>query len=88
MILNTFFKKHNIVLDTEEKSMFGRRVSSCYRALYKEEVKFVSISENGIKMNVIDYSRSFFDTKQFKKIANRYFREKLIKVDNKIFKLK
>ena len=72
MILNTFFKKHNIVLDTEEKSMFGRRVSSCYRALCKEEVKFVSISENGIKMNVIDYSRSFFDTKQFKKIANRY----------------
>ena len=54
MILNTFFKKHNIVLDTEEKSMFGRRVSSCYRALYKEEVKFVSISENGIKMNVLE----------------------------------
>ena len=43
MILNTFFKKHNIVLDTEEKSMFGRRVSSCYRALCKDEVKFVSI---------------------------------------------
>ena len=27
-------------------------------------------------------------TKQFKNIANRYFREKIIKVDNKIFKLK
>jgi hypothetical protein len=87
MILNTFLKKNNFILNTNQKMALGRRIASCYRSIYNNELKRVTISENGIKMEVIDYPREFFESNKFKIVLNRYARERKIKVNGKLIQL-
>jgi hypothetical protein len=72
---------------------FGRRIVFCYNSmlqngLISQELKKVNINENGVKMEVIDYPREFFESKNFKKVANKYFRDKKVKVDGALYQLK
>jgi len=87
MILNTFLKKNQVVLNQTQKMALGRRIASCYKTLYKEEFKRVTISESGLKMEVIDYPRDFFDSNKFKVVFNRYCRERKVKSNGKLIQL-
>jgi len=93
MILNSFLKANKIMLSNVQKMAFGRRVISCYNTMkingfIDAELKKVNINENGVKMQVYDYPRDFFQTKNFKRVANKYFREKKLKVEGVLFQLK
>lgn len=88
MILNTFLKKNNIMLHANQKMALGRRIASCYKSLYNEEFKRVTISESGNKMEVIDYPREFFENKKFKIVVNRYCSERKIKYNGSLIQLK
>ena len=88
MILNTFLKKHQIIFNQSQKMALGRRIASCYKTIYKEELKRVTISEKGNKMEVNDYPREFFETNQLKKIVNRFLKERQVKHDGKIIQIK
>jgi len=92
MILNSFLKGNKVFLNNTQKMAFGRRVISCYKTmkingLIDIELKKVNISENGVKMEVYDYPREFFQTKNFKRVANKYFREKKVRVDGALLQL-
>jgi len=93
MIINSFLKRNNIYLRNHHKMAFGRRIVFCYKSmlqngLISQELKKVNINENGVKMEVIDYPREFFESKNFKKVANKYFRDKKVKVDGALYQLK
>ncbi len=92
MILNSFLKGNKVFLNNNQKMAFGRRVISCYKTmqingLIDIELKKVNINENGVKMEVYDYPREFFQTKNFKRVANKYFREKKVRVDGALLQL-
>jgi hypothetical protein len=93
MILNSFLKGNKVFLNNNQKMAFGRRVISCYKTmkingLIDIELKKVNINENGVKMEVYDYPREFFQTNNFKRVANKYFREKKVRVEGALFQLK
>jgi hypothetical protein len=39
-------------------------------------------------MEVYDYPREFFQTNNFKRVANKYFREKKVRVEGSLFQVK
>lgn len=79
MILNTFLKTKKINLTAYEKKVLGRRFVSCYKSVYPDiEVNKVSISENGVKMSVIDYPKEFLESQKVNKILSR-FKKKFFK---------
>lgn len=80
MILNTYLKANNISIQSKYKSWLGRNLNSSYKRRYNvDEVKKVSIQENGKKFFVSDYPREFFTDKKTQKIINTFLK-KYIKI--------
>jgi len=94
VILNSFLKQNKVTLTNIQKMALGRRVISCYKTMQingligEKELKKVGINENGIKMEVYDYPREFFETKNFKAVANKFFCQNKVKVNGVLFQLK
>lgn len=81
MILNTFFKTRKITLSKKQKSWLGRNIVRSYKCKYPDaEIKKVNISENGCKMEVVDYPKDFLESEGVKKIIKR-FMNKLAKTE-------
>lgn len=83
MILNTFIKTKKITLTKTQKSWLGRSIVRCFTSKYPDvEIKKVSISENGTKMEVIDYPKEFLETEAVKNIIKRFLKKNVIKKEN------
>jgi len=79
MILNTFFKTKKIELNKAQKSWLGRNIIRCYKSKYPDaEIKKVSISENGCKMEVIDYPKDFLQSDYVNKIIKRFIKKNVL----------
>jgi hypothetical protein len=78
MILNTYLKSKNIKINPKQKMNLGKNLVSSFKAKMDEnliELKKVTIQENGVKMQVIDYPREFFTDKNTEKIINRFLKK-------------
>jgi len=73
MILKTFLKKNGIELTPKQQSHLGLNVSRCFRSKYPTiSIQKVSICSKGIKMDVYDYPRDFFETDYFNRVLTRF----------------
>jgi len=73
MILKTYLKGNSIVLTDRQQSILGRNVSKCYFSLNPNTTLVKrDIKSNGIKMQVFDYPREFFQSPPFLKVVNRF----------------
>lgn len=73
MILKTYLKKNGIELNNKQQSHLGSNIYRCFRTIHPDvEIKKVSISSSGIKMNVYDYPRDFFETDRFHTVLTRF----------------
>jgi hypothetical protein len=80
MILNTFIKNKKLTLTKTQKSWLGRNIIRCFNSKYPNaEIKKVSISENGCKMEVIDYPREFLESDYVNKIIKRFVKKNVLK---------
>ena len=80
MILNTFIKNKKLTLTKTQKSWLGRNIIRCFNSKYPNaEIKKVSISENGCKMEVIDYPREFLESDYVNKIIKRFIKKNVSK---------
>ena len=80
MILNTFIKNKQLTLTKTQKSWLGRNIIRCFLSKYpNSEIKKVSISENGCKMEVIDYPRGFLESDYVNKIIKRFIKKNVLK---------
>jgi hypothetical protein len=76
MILNTFIKNKKLTLTKTQKSWLGRNIIRCFLSKYPNtEIKKVNISENGCKMQVIDYPREFLDSELVSRIIKRFIKK-------------
>lgn len=76
MILNTFIKNKKLTLTKTQKSWLGRNIIRCFLSKYPNtEIKKVNISENGCKMQVIDYPREFLDSELVIRIIKRFIKK-------------
>jgi hypothetical protein len=76
MILNTFIKNKKLTLTKTQKSWLGRNIIRCFLSKYPNtEIKKVNISENGCKMQVIDYPREFLDSELVNRIIKRFIKK-------------
>ena len=76
MILNTFIKTQKLVLTKTQKSWLGRNIVRCFLSKYPNvEIKKVKISENGCKMEVIDYPKEFLQSDDVNKIIKRFIKK-------------
>lgn len=76
MILNTFVKKNNLNLNKAQKSWLGKNIIRCYHSKFPNtELKKVSISENGTKMQVIDYPKDFLESPIVQKVVKRFLKK-------------
>ena len=79
MILNTFIKTKKLTLTKTQKSWLGRNIVSCFNSKYPNiEIKKVGISENGIKMEVIDYPKEFLESEYVNKIIKRFIKKNVL----------
>jgi hypothetical protein len=80
MILNTFIKTQKLTLTKTQKSWLGRNIIRCFLSKYpNSEIKKVSISENGCKIQVIDYPREFLESDYVNKIIKRFIKKNVLK---------
>ena len=80
MILNTFIKTKKITLTKTQKSWLGRNIIRCFISRNPNfEIKKVSISENGTKMEVIDYPKDFLESEYVNKIIKRFIKKNVLK---------
>jgi hypothetical protein len=80
MILNTFIKNKQLTLTKTQKSWLGRNIIRCFLSKYpNSEIKKVSISENGCKIQVIDYPREFLESDYVNKIIKRFIKKNVLK---------
>jgi hypothetical protein len=80
MILNTFIKNKKLTLTKTQKSWLGRNIIRCFLSKYPDaEIKKVSISENGCKMEVIDYPKEFLQSDYVNKIIKRFIKKNVLK---------
>jgi hypothetical protein len=86
MILNTYLKSKEIKLKPAKKMMLGLNLIKSYRARFTEELKKVQIQENGIKMEVFDYPREFFDDEKTISLVNNFFKKHKVKNHKKTSK--
>jgi hypothetical protein len=84
MILNTYLKSKEIKLKPAKKMMLGLNLTKSYRARFTEELKRVPIQENGVKMEVIDYPREFFEDEKTTFIVNSFLKKHKVKNNKKI----
>jgi len=76
MILNTYVKINNLNLNKAQKSWLGKNIIRCYHSKFPNiELKKVSISENGTKMQVIDYPKDFLESEYVQKIIKRFIKK-------------
>lgn len=76
MILKSYLKKNSIVLTPREQSLLGRRVAKSFFDRNPTVVlNKVKISSNGIKMEVFDYPRTFFDD-NLERLVNKFLASK------------
>jgi len=80
MILNTFIKTQKLELTKSQKSWLGKNIIRCYHSRFpNSELKKVSISENGCKMDVIDYPKDFLQSDYVHKIVKRFIKKNVSK---------
>jgi len=83
MILNTFIKTKKLTLTKTQKSWLGRNIVSCFLSRNPNvEIKKVTISENGTKMEVIDYPKDFLESEYVNKIIKRFIKKNVLKKEN------
>jgi hypothetical protein len=83
MILNTFIKTQKLVLTKTQKSWLGRNIVRCFLSKHPNvEIKKVKISENGCKMEVIDYPKEFLQSDDVNKIIKRFIKKNVTKKTN------
>ena len=83
MILNTFIKTKKLTLTKTQKSWLGRNIIRCFLSKYPNaEIKKVSISENGCKMEVIDYPREFLESEYVYNIIKRFLKKNVVKKES------
>jgi hypothetical protein len=75
MILNTYLKSKNLKLKPAKKMMLGFNLIKSYRARFTEELKRVPIQENGVKMEVFDYPREFFEDEKTIRLVNNFLKK-------------
>jgi hypothetical protein len=76
MILNTYIKKKQLSINRNQKCWLGRRISQCYKSLYPtQELTKVNISENGLKMSVIDYPKEFLESVKVERILRNFVKK-------------
>jgi hypothetical protein len=67
-------------LTKTQKSWLGRNIIRCFLSKYPNaEIKKVSISENGCKMEVIDYPKDFLQSDYVNKIIKRFIKKNVLK---------
>ena len=86
MILNTYLKSKNVKLKPAKKMMLGFNLIKSYRARFTEELKRVPIQENGVKMEVFDYPREFFEDERTIFLINNFFKKHKVITTKKISK--
>jgi hypothetical protein len=80
MILNTYIKKKQLLIDRNHKCWLGKSISQCYKSLYpKSELAKVNISENGLKMSVVDYPKEFLESIYVERILRNFIKKYGIK---------
>jgi hypothetical protein len=73
MILNTFLKTKKLTLNKKQKSILGINIIRCYKSINSNaEIKKVGISENGCKIQVVDYPKEFLESIYVKKIVKKF----------------
>ena len=83
MILNTFIKTKKLTLTKTQKSWLGRNIVRCFVSKYPNiEIKKVTISENGTKMEVIDYPKVFLESEYVSRIIKRFLNKNVLKKEN------
>ena len=76
MILNTFIKTKKLTLTKNQKSWLGQNIIRCYKSLYNDaEIKKVNISENGCKMQVVDYPKEFLESNHVRIIIKNFVKK-------------
>ena len=79
MILNTFIKNNKLDLNKTQKRWLGRNIIRCFLTKYPNtEINKVNISENGCKMEVIDYPKEFLQSDYVNKIIKRFIKKNVI----------
>lgn len=80
MILNTFIKTKKLTLTKTQKSWLGRNIVRCFLSRNPNvEIKKVTISENGTKMEVIDYPKDFLESEYVNRIIKRFIKKNVLK---------
>ena len=80
MIINTFIKNKKLTLTKTQKSWLGRNIIRCFISKHPHsEIKKVSISENGCKMEVIDYPKEFLESEYVYNIIKRFLKKNVLK---------
>ena len=80
MILKTYIKKHGFIMSEKQQSHLGRNICRSFFTHHPNtELKKVVINSNGIKMQVIDYPRTFFESKEFITVLIRYITKNSIR---------
>ena len=83
MILNTFIKTKKLTLTKTQKSWLGRNIVRCFLSRNPNvEIKKVTISENGTKMEVIDYPKDFLESEYVSRIIKRFLNKNVLKKEN------
>lgn len=77
MILNTYLKKKCLLLNNTQKSWLGKSIMRCYKSINEgiTDIKKVSISQEGIKMEVVDYPNEFLESDKVVKIVKRFVKK-------------
>ncbi len=75
MILNTYLKSKGLKLTSTKKMRLGLNLIKSYRARFTEELKRVPIQENGVKMEVFDYPREFFEDEKTIRLVNNFLKK-------------
>lgn len=75
MILNTYLKSKNLKLSNVKKMKLGLNLITSYRARFLVELKKVNIQEKGVKMEVFDYPREFFEDKKTTRLVNNFLKK-------------
>ena len=86
MILNTYLKSKDLKLSNVKKMKLGLNLITSYRARFLVELKKVNIQEKGVKMEVFDYPREFFEDKKTTRLVNNFLKKHKIINTKKISK--
>jgi len=80
MILKSYIKKHGYIMNDKQQSHLGRNVSrSFFNQFPNKQLSKVAINSKGIKMEVFDYPREYFESKEFIAVLNRYLTKNSIR---------